>query len=45
MKDFEHTQDEVIDLGQASAETKGAVGFYIDASGGQLVNSPGLLDE
>ena len=34
MKEFDHNQNEVIDLGKASVETKGAVGFYIDASGG-----------
>ena len=45
MKEFEENHDEVIDLGKASIETKGAVGFYIDASGGQLANSPGLLDD
>ena len=45
MKEFDHNQNEVIDLGKASVETKGAVGFYIDASGGQLAHSPGLLDD
>ena len=45
MKDFEHTQDEVIDLGQASAETKGNALFDIDVSSGRLSYATGLAED
>ncbi|MBU2605187.1 MAG: benenodin family lasso peptide [Alphaproteobacteria bacterium] len=36
MKTIELCRDDVIDLGQASLETKGQAIFDIDVSGGQL---------
>ena len=45
MKDFEDIEDEVIDLGQASLETKGSALFEIDVSGGRLSYATGIVDE
>ncbi|MXP28336.1 benenodin family lasso peptide [Porphyrobacter algicida] len=45
MKDFEFVEGEVIDLGQASVETKGDAVFEIDADAGQLRYIPGLIEE
>ncbi len=45
MKDFDHTQDEVIDLGQASVETKGNALFDIDVSSGRLSYATGLAED
>jgi len=39
----ETREEPVIELGKASVETKGAVGIYIDTSGG-FRNLPGSLD-
>ncbi|RIV80233.1 benenodin family lasso peptide [Pelagerythrobacter aerophilus] len=45
MKDFETIDSEVIDLGQASVETKGDAIFEIDVDAGQLRYVPGLIEE
>lgn len=42
MKTINLCQDDVIDLGQASHETKGQAIFDIDVSGGQLRYAVGL---
>ena len=45
MRDHKESHDEVvIDLGQASVETKGDGISQLDASGGKLVFMPGLVD-
>lgn len=45
MKDFEFADSEVIDLGQASVETKGAGIVFADDSGGQRNAAPGTIDD
>ncbi len=45
MKDFVRLDSEVIDLGQASTETKGDAMFEIDVDAGQLRYAPGLIEE
>lgn len=45
MKDFELIESEVIDLGQASIETKGDAVFQIDVDAGQLRYVPGLVQD
>ena len=42
---FESIDCEVIDLGQASVETKGDAIFEIDVEAGQLRYVPGLIEE
>ena len=44
MKDFEFAKSGVIDLGQASVETKGDAVFEIDVDAGQLRYAPGLIE-
>lgn len=45
MKDFENHDEQVIDLGQASVETKGGAGIELDVSSGKLVFGAGLSDD
>jgi hypothetical protein len=45
MQDSKNHKTRVIDLGRASAETKGTALFDIDVSGGQLRYVPGALAE
>ena len=45
MKDLEFVDSEVIDLGQASVETKGAGLVFTDNSGGQRIAPAGLVEE
>lgn len=45
MQDREFHVDDVIDLGQASAETKGQAVFDIDPSNGKLNYLAGIVDE
>lgn len=45
MQDREFHVDDVIDLGQASTETKGQAVFDIDASTGKLNYLSGIVDE
>lgn len=45
MKDFEPIDSEVIDLGQASIETKGDALIQIDTDAGQLRFVPGLIED
>jgi len=45
MKDFEHDEEAVIDLGQASVETKGTALFDVDVSGGELRYIAGIADD
>lgn len=45
MNKFELVHDEVIDLGQASVETKGNALFEIDVSTGKLSYATGIADD
>ncbi|MVZ98151.1 benenodin family lasso peptide [Sphingorhabdus sp. IMCC26285] len=45
MKDVELREDTVIDLGQASVETKGDAIFESDGSGGKLVYATGIAND
>lgn len=45
MKDFETRESEVIDLGRASIETRGAGIVFADDSGGQRNAAPGKVDD
>ena len=45
MKDFEFVDSEVIDLGQASVETKGAGLVFTDNSGGQRIAPACLVED
>lgn len=45
MKDFNHNEEPVVDLGQASAETKGTAIFDVDVSGGELRYVAGIADD
>ena len=45
MKEFEHNENEVIDLGKASVETKGNALFDIDVSSGRLSYATGLAED
>lgn len=45
MKDFDLSEEPVIDLGQASVETKGQAIFDLDVSGGQLRYATGIADD
>lgn len=45
MQDHELHVEDVIDLGQASTETKGQAIFDIDPSGGQLNFLAGVVEE
>ena len=45
MKDLEYDDAEVIDLGQATVETKGAAGFEIDVSNGKLNYLTGIAED
>lgn len=45
MKDLEYSEAEVIDLGQATCETKGAAGFEIDVSNGKLSYLTGIVED
>lgn len=45
MNKFELVYDEVIDLGQASVETKGNALFEIDVSTGKLSYATGIADD
>lgn len=45
MKDFEPVDSEVIDLGQASLETKGNAIFDVDLSTGPSRYAMGLADD
>ena len=42
MKDIDINDETVVDLGQASVETKGEAVFDIDVSGGRLLYVPGI---
>lgn len=45
MERFQHTEEEVIDLGHASVETKGDAIFLSDGSGGKLQYVTGMADD
>lgn len=45
MKDFEPVESEVIDLGQASVETRGDALFDIDVSSGRLTYATGTAED
>lgn len=45
MKDFELADSDVIELGQASVETKGAGLVFTDDSGGQRIAPAGTIDD
>ncbi len=45
MKTLEHSNDMVIDLGKASAETKGDAIFQTDGSQGRLQYVTGMADD
>lgn len=45
MKDFEPVEAEIIDLGQASTETKGTALFNIDVSGDARDYAAGIAED
>lgn len=45
MKELEINDDAVIDLGQASVETKGEAIFQSDAGAGRLLNVTGIAND
>lgn len=45
MKNIDQNPEPVIDLGKASAETKGTAIFDVDESGGQLRYLAGIADD
>lgn len=45
MKDLDHSESEIIDLGAASTETRGDALFDIDVSGGRLSYATGMADD
>ena len=45
MKDFERANSAIIDLGQASIETRGNALFEIDVSSGRLSYATGTAEE
>lgn len=45
MTNLNPTDPSIIDLGQASLETKGAAGFEIDVSNGRLTYMAGVVED
>jgi len=45
MKDYDINDETIVDLGQASVETKGDAIFESDGSGGKLVYATGIADD
>lgn len=45
MKDLEQIESEIVDLGQASVETRGNAIFQSDGGGGRLIFVPGMTDD
>lgn len=45
MKEYAHDEDVVIDLGQASIETKGEAIFQSDTGAGRLLNVMGIAND
>lgn len=45
MTNPQNAETSIIDLGQASLETKGAAGFEIDVSNGRLIYTAGVAED
>lgn len=45
MKNLEKSRDEIVDLGKATVETKGAGFLYVDAGIGKRDSAPGIVDD
>lgn len=45
MKNFRNADAEIVDLGKATVETKGAGQLFVDAGIGRQNSVPGLVDD